>query len=82
VTEPHDDLDRHQETAPVTGVVRRLWAWVERPGLGSWLFGPRSFGRRDNRVHVYGCSPGCLLIMLALSVLLTLLVNAVLGWFT
>ena len=59
---------------------RRLWEWIERPGFGNWLFGPRSFGGRGSRIQVYGCSPGCLLLMLALSILLTLLVNAIQGW--
>lgn len=31
--------------------------------------------RRVGRVQVYGCSPGCLLMSLALSVALTLLLN-------
>jgi len=30
---------------------------------------------RDGRVRVYGCSPGCLLVSIALSVFLTLVVN-------
>ena len=30
---------------------------------------------RGGRVRVYGCSPGCLLVSIALSVLLTLAVN-------
>ena len=30
---------------------------------------------RDGRVRVYGCSPGCLLFSIAISVVLTLLVN-------
>jgi hypothetical protein len=34
---------------------------------------PRTF--RGGRVRVYGCSPGCLLLSLAVSVLLTVLVN-------
>jgi hypothetical protein len=29
----------------------------------------------DGRVRVYGCSPGCLLVSLAVSVLLTIAVN-------
>jgi len=31
--------------------------------------------RRAGRAQVYGCSPGCLLMSLALSVFLTILVN-------
>ena len=30
---------------------------------------------RDGRVRVYGCSPGCLLVSIVLSVFLTLVVN-------
>jgi hypothetical protein len=37
------------------------------------MFKPREF--RDGKVKVYGCSPGCLLISLALSVFLTLALN-------
>ncbi len=58
--------------------LRRLWDWIERPGLGRWLFGPRSFG--GGNVRVYGCAPGCLLLMILVSFLLTILLNAALGW--
>jgi len=37
------------------------------------LFGPREF--KDGRVKLYGCSPGCLLTSLLLSVGLTVLLN-------
>ena len=37
------------------------------------MFKPRQY--RDGRVKVYGCSPGCLLVSLAVSVFLTLAVN-------
>jgi hypothetical protein len=37
------------------------------------VFKPRT--SQDGRVRVYGCSPGCLLISLAVSLVLTLLVN-------
>ena len=37
------------------------------------MFKSREF--RDGKVKVYGCSPGCLLISLALSVFLTLALN-------
>jgi len=40
---------------------------------GRGPFDPQEF--RDGRVRVYGCSPGCLLLSLAVSVLLTILVN-------
>ena len=35
----------------------------------------------DTRVRVYGCSPGCLLVSLALSLALTILVNVVIRLF-
>lgn len=60
------------------GAARQLWEWIERPGFGNWLFGPRSFG--GGRVRVYGCSPGCLLLMIAVSVLLTVVLNVALDW--
>ena len=37
------------------------------------MFEPRAY--RGGRVKVYGCSPGCLLVSIALSVFLTLAVN-------
>jgi hypothetical protein len=37
------------------------------------LFSPREY--KGGRVKVYGCSPGCLLVSLAVSLLLTLAVN-------
>ena len=37
------------------------------------MFSPRE--PNDGRVRVYGCSPGCLLVSLAVSVFLTLAVN-------
>jgi hypothetical protein len=43
------------------------------------MFRPRGF--RDGRVKVYGCSPGCLLVSLALSLFLTLAVNGCLRLF-
>jgi hypothetical protein len=39
----------------------------------------RTFG--NGRVRVYGCSPGCLLVSLALSVALTILVNVLIRLF-
>ena len=44
-----------------------------RSGFGP-VFGPRSFG--NGRVQVWGCSPGCLVTSLLISVVLTLLLNA------
>jgi hypothetical protein len=38
------------------------------------MFGPRSFG--NGRIEVWGCSPGCLVVSLVASALLTLLLNA------
>ena len=40
------------------------------------MFRPRSF--RGGRVQVYGCSPGCLIASLLLSLFLTVVVNLVL----
>jgi hypothetical protein len=37
------------------------------------MFKPREY--RDGKVKLYGCSPGCLLISLALSIFLTLALN-------
>jgi hypothetical protein len=37
------------------------------------MFRPREY--KGGRVKVYGCSPGCLLVSLAISVVLTLAVN-------
>ena len=42
-------------------------------GTGLLVFKPGE--SRDGRVRVYGCSPGCLLVSLAVSLVLTLLVN-------
>ncbi len=39
-------------------------------------FGPRTFA--GGRVRVYGCSPGCLLTSLLVSIFLTLLLNTIL----
>jgi hypothetical protein len=38
------------------------------------MFEPSDF--KGGRVKVYGCSPGCLLVSIALSLFLTLVVNA------
>ena len=38
-------------------------------------FGPRTFA--GGRVRVYGCSPGCLLTSLLVSLFLTLLLNVI-----
>lgn len=37
------------------------------------MFKPREY--RDGRLKVYGCSPGCLLVSIALSIFLTLALN-------
>ena len=41
------------------------------------MFRPREY--RGGRVKLYGCSPGCLLVSLGLSLFLTLLLNGCLG---
>jgi hypothetical protein len=38
------------------------------------FFSPKEF--KDGEVKVYGCSPGCLLVSIGLSLFLTLAVNA------
>lgn len=52
----------------------------DRDGIGGKWFGPRTF--RGGQIQVYGCSPGCLILSIAFSViasiLLTLLLNAIL----
>ncbi len=49
--------------------------WRNRPGVEkAFMFEPNENTR--GRVKVYGCSPGCLLVSLALSVFLTLAVNS------
>jgi hypothetical protein len=37
------------------------------------MFRPKEF--KGGRVKVYGCSPGCLLVSIAVSLLLTLAIN-------
>jgi hypothetical protein len=44
-----------------------------RSGLGP-MFGPRSVG--NGRIQVWGCSPGCLVVSLIGSLVLTFLLNA------
>jgi hypothetical protein len=43
----------------------------ETAGVG--LFSPREY--KGGRVKVYGCSPGCLVVSIALSLFLTLALN-------
>ena len=43
------------------------------------MFKPREY--RDGKLKVYGCSPGCLLVSLALSIFLTLALNGCLRLF-
>ena len=43
------------------------------------LFGGRSY--RGGRVQVYGCSPGCLVLSLGVSLFLTLLINLLIRLF-
>jgi hypothetical protein len=42
-------------------------------GLATGMFKPKEVG--EGRVRVYGCSPGCLVISLVLSLFLTLVLN-------
>lgn len=49
--------------------------WGTGAPLGGGPFAPRTFG--GGRVRVYGCSPGCLLISVVVSLILTLLLNAI-----
>jgi len=42
-------------------------------GINGRVFEPKEF--KGGRVKVYGCSPGCLLVSIGLSVFLTLAVN-------
>lgn len=43
------------------------------------VFGPKSY--KGGRVQVWGCSPGCLILSIVVSVLLTIFLNLVLGAF-
>jgi hypothetical protein len=43
------------------------------------LFGPRSY--KGGRIQVWGCSPGCLILSIVVSVLLTILLNLAIGAF-
>ena len=61
-----------EDEAPV---VEPLDAGYGGPGSGG-AFGPRTFA--GGRVRVYGCSPGCLLTSLLVSIFLTLLLNMLL----
>ena len=51
-----------------------VWGNRQRGHPGVGLFSPREY--KGGRVKVYGCSPGCLLVSIALSLFLTLVVNA------
>jgi hypothetical protein len=44
------------------------------------MFRPRTF--RGGRVRVYGCSPGCLLVSLAVSLFLTIVINLLIRAFS
>jgi hypothetical protein len=50
---------------------------VARRGRG--LLGPT--GSPDGRVRVYGCTPGCLIVSLLVSVVLTIPVNVLIRLF-
>jgi hypothetical protein len=43
------------------------------------MFGPRSY--KGGRVQVWGCSPGCLILSIVVSVVLTILLNVGLAAF-
>jgi hypothetical protein len=43
-----------------------------------FLFGPIELG--DGRVQLWGCSPGCLLLSLLASIVLTVLLNLLIRW--
>lgn len=45
----------------------------------SRLFGARSFA--NGRARVYGCSPGCILVSLVVSIAVTIFLNLLLHWF-
>jgi hypothetical protein len=45
------------------------------------MFRPREYRGRNSRVRLYGCSPGCLLVSVGLSLFLTLLLNGCLRAF-
>ena len=51
------------------------WEMAGQGGGGGGLFAPRTFG--GDRVRLYGCSPGCLLVSVLVSLILTLLLNAI-----
>lgn len=42
------------------------------------LFGPIEL--RGGRVQLYGCSPGCILLSLLVSIVLTVMLNLILRW--
>jgi hypothetical protein len=42
------------------------------------LFGPIEL--REGQFQVWGCSPGCLLVSVAVSIVLTILVNLLIEW--
>ena len=47
---------------------------------GVGLFSPREY--KGGRVKVYGCSPGCLVVSIALSLFLTLALNGCIHLFS
>ena len=57
-----------------TTLTNEVWGNRQRETMGAvGMFSPREL--RGGRVKVYGCSPGCLLFSIAISLLLTLAVN-------
>ncbi len=52
--------------------------WGDASPIGSQQRGPYApYAFGGGRVRVYGCSPGCLLISVIVSLVLTLLLNAI-----
>jgi hypothetical protein len=49
------------------------------PGVARRQPRPKSFA--EGRVQIYGCSPGCLLLSLAVSVILTIILNVLIRLF-
>jgi hypothetical protein len=42
------------------------------------FFGPTEL--RGGQVQVYGCSPGCILLSIVISIMLTIAINLLLRW--
>ena len=75
---PRVEVGRAKPSAPLTPDVLEPGPRDE-PQMGAPFgerdpFGPRTFA--GGRVRLYGCSPGCLLASVLVSLILTLLLNA------